>query len=165
MKIPVHYFVDINKVTVKKFLERWETWISQPQAAATTGAPSTAERSHPTSEVRGRGREYQTVRAQGQPRGATPRLRSGVATRGVTPRPRSGAAARRRYPTPLTPRPGAVGGRSYPTPLSPRPGAAAGRSNLHVQGAVAAWTQEGLEELSHIEGQEGRRWGDTPRPR
>ena len=27
----------------------------------------------------------------------------------------------------------------------------------HVQGAVAAWAQEGLEELSHIEGQEGRR--------
>ena len=25
----------------------------------------------------------------------------------------------------------------------------------HVQGAVAAWAQEGLEELSHIEGQEG----------
>ena len=25
------------------------------------------------------------------------------------------------------------------------------------QGAVAAWTQEGLEELSHVEGQEGRR--------
>ena len=29
----------------------------------------------------------------------------------------------------------------------------------------SAWAQEGLEELSHIEGQEGRRWGDTPRPR
>ena len=27
----------------------------------------------------------------------------------------------------------------------------------HVQGAVAAWAQEGLEELSHVEGQEGRR--------
>ena len=26
-----------------------------------------------------------------------------------------------------------------------------------VQGAVAAWVQEGLKELSHIEGQEGRR--------
>ena len=45
---------------------------------------------------------------------------------------------------------------------------AAGRSNRtteargggredqpHVQGAVAAWAQEGLEELSHVEGQEG----------
>ena len=26
----------------------------------------------------------------------------------------------------------------------------------HVQGAVAAWAQEGLEELSNIQGQEGR---------
>ena len=35
----------------------------------------------------------------------------------------------------------------------------------HLQGDVAARAQEGLEELSHVEGQEGRRWGDTPRPR
>ena len=26
----------------------------------------------------------------------------------------------------------------------------------HIQGPVAAWAQEGLEELSHEEGQEGR---------
>ena len=26
----------------------------------------------------------------------------------------------------------------------------------HVQGAVAAWAQEGIEEPSHVEGQEGR---------
>ena len=52
----------------------------------------------------------------------------------------------------------------------PRPGAAAGWSNPtaeargggqeeqpHVQGAVAARAQEGLEEPSHLEGQEGRR--------
>ena len=64
---------------------------------------------------------------------------------------------------------GAAAGRSYPTPLSPRPRAAVGRSNHtseargggrevqhHIQGAVAAWVQEGLEELSHVEGQEGR---------
>ena len=76
-----------------------------------------------------------------------------MATRGVTPRPR----------------PGATGGRSYPTPLSPRPRAAAGRSNRmtkargggredqsHVQGAMAVWAEEGLEDLSHIEGQEGQ---------
>ena len=59
--------------------------------------------------------------------------------------------------------------RSYPIPLSPRPGLAAGRSNPtpeargggredqpHIQGAVAA-RAKGLEELSHVEGQEGRR--------
>jgi len=26
----------------------------------------------------------------------------------------------------------------------------------HVQGVVAAWVQEGLEELSHVEGQKGQ---------
>ena len=64
--------------------------------------------------------------------------------------------------------PGAAGGRSYPTPLSLRPGAAARRSNPtpeargggredqpHIQGALAAQAQEGLEELSHIECQKG----------
>ena len=35
----------------------------------------------------------------------------------------------------------------------------------HVQGAVAAQAQEGLEELSYVEGQEGRQWRDTPHPR
>ena len=85
-------------------------------------------------------------------RGATPRPRSGAAMRGVTPRPRSGAAAGRRYPKPLSPRPGAAGGRSYPTPKA----RGSGREDQpHVQGAVAARAQEGLEELSHVEGQEG----------
>ena len=60
--------------------------------------------------------------------------------RGVTLHPRSGAAARRRYPTALSLRPGAVARRTNPTSK-----------------AVAAWAQEGLEELSHVEGQEGRR--------
>ena len=63
-----------------------------------------------------------------------------------------------------------AGGRSYPTPLSLRPRVAAGRSNPmteargggredqpHIQGAMAVRAQEGLEELSHVEGQEGRR--------
>ena len=35
----------------------------------------------------------------------------------------------------------------------------------HALGAVAAQEQESLEELSRFEGQEGRRWGETPRPR
>ena len=48
--------------------------------AAATGALSTAERSHPTSEVRGRSQE------DPMPKGRQPR--------GVTPRPRSGAAAK-----------------------------------------------------------------------
>ena len=84
----------------------------------------TAERSYPEYEVGG----------GGLPRGDTHCLRSGAAA-----------------------------WRSYPTPPHPRPGAAAGRSNRrtetrgggqenqpHVQGAMAAQVQEGLEELSHI---------------
>ena len=64
---------------------------------------------------------------------------------------------------------GAAGGRSYPMPPRPRPRVAARRSNPtpeargggredqpHIQGAVAARVQEGLEELSHVEGQKGR---------
>ena len=54
---------------------------------------------------------------------------------------------------PLSLTPGAAAGRSNPTPEA-RGG---GREDQpHVQGAVAARVQEGLEELSHIEGHEGR---------
>ena len=38
-----------------------------------------AERTYPTSKVRGGGRECQAATAQERPRGATPRLRSGAA--------------------------------------------------------------------------------------
>ena len=43
-------------------------------------------------------------------------------------------------------------------PHAPTPEARGGgwEDQPHVQGAVAAWAQEGLEELSHVEGQEGR---------
>ena len=69
---------------------------------------------------------------------------------------------------PLSLRPGVMGGRSYPTPRCLRPGAVARRSNPtpeargggredrpHLQGTVAAWAQEGLEELSHVEVRKG----------
>ena len=46
-----------------------------------------------------------------------------------------------------------VAGRSYPTPETRGGGQ---EDQPHVQGAVAARAQEGLEELSHVEGQEGR---------
>ena len=88
-----------------------------------TGMLSAAERSYPTSEVRGRSQE------DPMPEGRQPR--------GVTLRPRSGAAAGRSYPTPE-----ARGGGREDQP--------------HIQGAVAVRAQEGLEELSHVEGQEGR---------
>ena len=53
----------------------------------------------------------------------------------VTPRQRLGAAAERSYPASEV-----RGGRE---------------EQPHIQGAVAAWAQEGLEEPSHVEGQEG----------
>ena len=56
--------------------------------------------------------------------------------RGATPRPRSGAAAERNYPLPDR-----GGGRE---------------EQPHIQGAVAVRTKEGLEELLHVQGQEGR---------
>ena len=103
-----------------------------------TGALSTAERSHPTSEVRGRSREDPMPEGR-QPRGVTPCLRSGAAAestrlrqcrnrrevlprirgrgggrlRGDTQHPRSGAATRGVTPCP---RSGAVAGRIYHTP-------------------------------------------------
>ena len=91
--------------------------------------------------------ELPHVRGQrGRPRGDTQRPRSGAATRGVTPHPKSGAAAGRRYLTPLSPRPEAAAGGATP---HLRPGTVAGRTNPTQRQA-----QEGLEELSHVEGQE-----------
>ena len=86
----------------------------------------TAKKSYPTSEVKGDRRE-ELLCIRGQ----------GRQPGGATPRPR----------------PGAVAGRSNPTPEA-RGGSR--EDQPHVQGAVAARAQEGLEELSHIEGQEGR---------
>ena len=100
-------------------------------------------------------------------------------TRGLTPRPRSGAAAGRSYPTPLSPRPDgaaerrspasevrgrdersypvseARGGRQEEIPHTLKPEARGG-GREELPHAMAAQAQEGLEELSHVEGQEGR---------
>ena len=100
---------------------------------AAAGALSVAE-SYPTSEVRGSGLECQAAMAQEWPREATPRPRSGAARRShLAPEARGGD---------LEEPPGARGqGR---------------RQGGATPGAVAALAQEGLEELSHAEGQE--RW-------
>ena len=96
--------------------------------------------------------------------------------RGVTPLPRSGAAAEsarlrrcRNGPEELPrirgqrwrlggatprPRPGVMAGRSHPAPEARGGG---WEEQPHVQGAVAEWVQEGLEELSYVEGQEAQR--------
>ena len=94
-----------------------------------------------TSEVRVSGLEYQTAMVQEGPRGATPR-------------PRSGGVAERIYPA------SKVRGRGWEELChAPKPKARGGgwENQPHVQGAMEAWVQEGLEELSHIEGQEGQR--------
>ena len=101
-----------------------------------------AKRSYPTSEVRGSGREYQTAKAQERQRGATPHLRSGAGgSRQEIPRVR-GQGLQPGGDTPC-PKPKARGRGREVQP--------------HVQGAVAARAQEGLEALSHVEGQEGWR--------
>ena len=58
--------------------------------------------------------------------------------------------AEKSYPSP---RSGAAG-RSYPSPKARGGG---WEDQPHVQGVVAAHAQEGLEALSHVEGQKGRR--------
>ena len=74
--------------------------------------------------------------------------------RGVTPCPRSGAAVERSYLANKV-----RGGSREELPHAPTAEARGGgrEDQPHVQGAVAARAQEGLEELSHVEGQEGRR--------
>ena len=92
----------------------------------------------------------------------------GPQPRGVTPRPRSGAVAERRYPAsevrgggreeiPYAPKPEARGSGQEELPHAPTPEAKGGgrEDQPHVQGALAARAQDGLEELSHAEGQEG----------
>ena len=81
----------------------------------------------------------------------------GQRPRGVTPRPRSGAVAE-------SARLDGTGTaeRSYPASEA-RGGGREEQPN--VQGAVATQGQEGLEELSHVEGHEQRLRGDTPHPR
>ena len=74
-----------------------------------------------------------------QPRGVTPRLRSGAAAEST--RLRQGRNGWEELPHAPTPEARGCGWEEQP----------------HVQGAVAAQAQEGLEELSHVEGQEGRR--------
>ena len=123
-----------------------------------------AERSYPMSEVRGRSRkdpmpEGQWPRGVPHVQGQGQWLRvlgcdgAGMAEKSY-PSLRSWAAAKRSYPTSEV-----RGSGQEELPHSPKPEARGGgwEELPHVQGAVAAWAQEGLEELSHVEGQEGRR--------
>ena len=77
--------------------------------------------------------------------------RPGSGAGGATPRPRSGATVWRRHPTYE-----ARDGSQEEQPHAGGQRQRLGRST-HLQGAVAALAQEGLEELSYVEGQEGQR--------
>ena len=85
------------------------------------------------------------------------------AARGVTPRPRSGAEAesarlrRRRNGGEELPKSEVRGCGREELPHAPKPEArGSGQEDQpHVQGAMAARAQEGLEALSHVEGQKG----------
>ena len=79
----------------------------------------------------------------------------------------SGGAAERRYSVsevrgggqeeqPHAPKPEARGGSLEEQP-TPKARGGGWDDQPHVQGALAVRSQEGLEELSHVEGQEGRR--------
>ena len=128
--------------------------------------------------IRGRGgsrEEIPSVRGQGwRPGEATPRLHAQGQGRwwgGDTPRPKSDARGGGLEEIPNAPKPEARGYRRGELPHAPKPEAKGGggeehrmteargggqEDQTHVQGAVAARAQEGLEELSHIEGQEGQ---------
>ena len=97
-----------------------------------------AEMSYPISEVRGSSQEeLPYIRGQGQ-RPRVPGCDGAGMARGATPCLRSGVAA----------------GRSYPSTEARGSGR---EEQPHVQGALASRAQEGLEELFHVQGQEGRR--------
>ena len=115
--------------------------------AAVTGALSTAERSYPASEVRGRVRRTPCLRAAAERSYLTSKVRgSGRECQAVT------AQERPRGATP-SPRAGATAKKSHPTSEARGGGQ---EEQTHVQGVVAALSQEGLKKLSHVEGHEGR---------
>ena len=99
-----------------------------------------------------------------QPRGVTPRLRSGTAAESTRLRwrrngreelPRVRGQGQRPGGDTPRPKPEAKGGSGEEQPHNR--GQRGGREDQpHVQGAEAVRAQEGLEELSHVEGQEGR---------
>ena len=76
---------------------------------------------------------------------------SEVGPREATPCPRSGAVAERSYPTSK----GEAEPQSAPSLVFADCIELLRKEQPHIQGAVAAWAQEGREELLHIQGQEG----------
>ena len=112
---------------------------------AATSAHSAAERSYPTSKVRGSGLECQAAMAQERQRGATLCPRSGAAGRSqLMPKPKGSDPEE---PPRARGQRWQLGGATHARGQGRRPGGA-------TRGAVAMQAQEGLEELYHVEGQE-----------
>ena len=118
------------------------------------------------SEVRGSGPECQTATAQERLRAATPRRRPAGAAERRSPESKVRGGDERSYPMSEVRgggreeilhalKPQARGGGQEELPHAPTPEARGGgwEDQPHP---VAALAQEGLEELSHFEGQEGR---------
>ena len=113
-----------------------------------------AERRYPATEVRGGGREELPHAPKPEARGSSQEEQPMLEARGGDERsyPTSEVRGGCREELPHDPKPEARGGGREEQPR-PRPGA----TMRGVTWTVAVWAQEGLEELSHIEGQEGRR--------
>ena len=128
---------------------RWCRTVEKSYPSSSSGVA--ARRSYPVSEARGCSQEeLPHVRGQGRwPRGATPPPSSGVVSE------MRGSSWEK---LPHAPTPKARGSGWEELPHAPTPKARGGgqEEQPHVQGAMAVRVQEGLKELSHIEGQEGR---------
>ena len=105
-----------------------------------------AESSYPTAEVRGRSQEDPCLKGGSQEE--LPHVR-GQGQQPRVPGCDGAGTAERSYPSPRS----VVAGRRHPA-LEVRGGSQEEQPQVHR--AVAARAQEGLEELSHVEGQEGR---------
>ena len=143
-------------------------WDGAQGAGGCDGAQGVAERSYPTSEVKGRSLEDPIPEGR-QRRGVTPYQRSGAASQSARRRRRSKGReelprvrGRGRRPGGATPRrrPGAAAGRSYPVGGQGRRlgGAAPYPRSAGCTGAG------GPKELFHVQGRDGWRCGDTSRP-
>ena len=168
-------------------------WDGAQGAGGCDGAQGVAERSYPTSEVKGRSLEDPIPEGR-QRRGVTPYQRSGAASQSARRRRRSkgreelrhvGGQGRWPRGAPRCRRPGAAPGRSYPVRgqgrrpggatqseardgvweelPSPRPGAASGRGSP-ISKEGGCTAARRPKELFYVQGREGWWCADTRRP-
>ena len=119
----------------------------------------TAERSYPASEFRGCGGEEIPYAPKPEARGGSREEQPTPEARGSDERSYPASEVRGGGQEEISHAPSQRPGAQEELPHGPMPKAKGGgrEDQPHVQGALAARAQEGLEELSHDEGQEGRR--------